>query len=250
MNLVNTIYVSVSWVKDGSLKKKFLKELMEKKMNKLIKHLVDNNLDKIVEKSFLNCHVEGLHSIMLIESPEQTIRLFVSQSNSKLVKNTEENIFEGRQTLAFHPHHCDITLHVIKGSLTNHIVERVSFDDPLYESRNLRKHRYFFANKYHYKSAIKDGSMEFLFSAKHLLKFIDSTLLHEKESLSLKANQIHTVTTFDPGYTAWFVYEGKEARDYMPVCYSTCEKEPDNSNLYRKATPEKIKFLLEASGLL
>lgn len=80
-------------------------------MKELIKHLVNNHLDTIVEKSFLNCHVMGLHSIMLLESPEKTIRLFVSDGNSKLRKNTEENILKGKQTLAFHPHHCNITLH-------------------------------------------------------------------------------------------------------------------------------------------
>lgn len=226
-------------------------------MKTLIKHLIENNLDSIVEKSFLNCHVKGLHSIMLLESPEQTIRLFVSEPSTPIAKNTKFNILErGVQTVAFHPHHCDITLHVVKGTVTNHIVEQVSIEDEIYNTRNPEKLKglgYFFAKKYFFESAIRseERTSKFKYSSTQMLRFIDSKDISEGSSLLLKATDIHTVTTYDIGTTAWFVYEGKEDPNYSPFCFNVCElSEETNPNLYKKPTVHQIRYLLEIAGLL
>lgn len=54
-------------------------------MNSLIKHLWENNRKEIISKSIKNCHVKGLHSIMLLQSKNKTIRMYISDYNSELV---------------------------------------------------------------------------------------------------------------------------------------------------------------------
>ena len=56
-------------------------------MKHLIKHLIDNHMENIISRSLKNCHCTGLHSIMLSESPEKTIRLFISDEKSEMYKN-------------------------------------------------------------------------------------------------------------------------------------------------------------------
>lgn len=47
-------------------------------MLSIIKHFVQNNYETVINKSFLNCHVHGLHSIMLHDVDGQRIRLFIT----------------------------------------------------------------------------------------------------------------------------------------------------------------------------
>src|SRR6478752_10393471 len=97
-------------------------------MKHLISHLIKNYLEEIVNKSLLHCHCKGLHSIMLLESPGKTIRLFISTPQSEMYKNlpetfnyekaTGESLFHSKKmSIAFHPHHCNVTLHVINGCI-------------------------------------------------------------------------------------------------------------------------------------
>ena len=42
-------------------------------MKQYIRHIITSNLDEVVEKSFLNCHLERVHSIMISDAPEKMI---------------------------------------------------------------------------------------------------------------------------------------------------------------------------------
>lgn len=207
-------------------------------MKNLIKHLIENNIDEIVSKSIYNCHVKGLHSIMLLECPEKTIRLYVCSPSSDMAKNYPERINEG-MSLAFHPHHCNLTLHCVKGNFLNwEVEERQDYDSLCLD-------------KYVYHSHIKEGEMSFEFISKGYLKTKEFRRVYEGQSVMMKANEIHSVACPIGEYTAWLVYEGKEDANYTSYCWTNSDPNTiDKSILYQKMTKEQIKYLLTQINLI
>ena len=93
-------------------------------MKTLIKHLLENNLEEILSKSLLHCHCLGVHSIILLNSTAKTIRLYVAEKGNELYRNQPSRVSSGLpMAVSFHPHHCNLTIHVVKGILLNWIVK-------------------------------------------------------------------------------------------------------------------------------
>lgn len=205
-------------------------------MKALVKHLIENNIDEIVSKSLLNCHVRGVHSIMLLECPEKTIRLYISMPDSEMYKNQPCNIKNGL-SVAFHPHHCNLTIECIKGFIWNTLVKEVDIG--------------YSVTKYIYKSKIKEGNMAFLKLKDTNVYFDKCTLLGAGNSISMLANEIHTVGCLKDAICAWFVYEWKEDKDYKPYCYTNVDPNKQVSeDLYIKPTKRQVIELLKKVDLL
>lgn len=206
-------------------------------MKTLIKHLLRNNSEEILAKSFFNCHCIGLHSIMLLESPGKTIRLYIAAEGNHLHLNLEKN-----QPLAFHPHHCDLTFEVIKGTLFNWIIKPE--DSELALSDELL---FGIKSKYYYKSHITTGTTEFMLCKGNDPVVTKSfTKLNVGDTVFMDATDIHTVVTRKDELTAWLVYEGKEDKDYIPYCWSNNPLMNEvNVELYQRfKTIEHIKHYL------
>lgn len=190
---------------------------------------------------------------MLIESPEQTVRLFFSDTNCDLQRNTIENIVDGKtQKLAFHSHHCNLTLHVVKGEITNYLVKEIEDFHILSEPGSTHC---FPASKYTFFSAIKnpqESETMFAYDGDACLRLIDKRLLKEGDTIFLNASDKHTVSTYPVGVSAWLVYEGTEDPNYTPICYSIMTEEwsRKKQDLYFRPTKEQVLQVLETSGLL
>lgn len=206
-------------------------------MKHLIKHLWKNNQEEIVSKSFLHCHVKNVHSIMFIDTPEKPIRLYISDLRNELFYNYPDNYKLRKMTTAFHPHHCALTLHCIKGDFMNWIVEE--------SAEGLS------ATKYLYHSQITEGQAKFEKQGDVFLKTLHHRLVNAGESLEMKATDIHTIACAPDAITAWFVYEGKENKDYQPLCWSNNELDNETlSGMYQKPTALDIERLLNSVGLI
>lgn len=215
-------------------------------MKNLIKHLLVNNLEEIQKKSLLNCHCMGLHSIMLLESPGKTIRLYVADIGNELYKNYPAVIHnKGILSLGFHEHHCNITLDVIKGELLNWriIQDEHRFDDfPGMLTR------------FKYQSAILNGSMEIIDTCERF-RFVTKTIerLPYGCSTHMNAKDIHTVACVPDQVTAWLVYEGLENNEYEPFIYHNADISTPNLmhslKLYQKPTYSQIIDLLRKAEL-
>jgi hypothetical protein len=195
-------------------------------MKNLIKHLLIENEKQILERSLKNCHVKGLHSIMLRERPGETIRLYIATNDHEL---------NNPLALAYHPHHCNLTIDVIRGRIYNWIAKV----DVNGEIR---------LNRYYYNSQITKGKIGFqLLQPEDRLKVIDKKRLWEREAAFMKASDIHTVIVDPFQEAAWMVYEGKEDERYQPFCWSSNDLENFNSEgLYQKfSSMKEIKDLLE-----
>ncbi len=189
-------------------------------MKNLIKHLLKENEEEIVAKSLFNCHIVGLHSIMLYECPGKTIRMFICDENHELFENS----------LAIHPHHCNITLHQIYGQMTNVIY---------YRDKSGEEYA-----KFKYTSGILEKEMKIEYIAEAKLKKVSERTLFPNFSISLSAQELHTVYCKKGEISAWLVYEGKEDINYDSVLYSKKWNIELDDRLYKKMTIEQITKLL------
>jgi len=214
-------------------------------MKHYIKSLWNNHREEIAGKSFLNCHCKNVHSIMLLDSPERTIRLYVADVGNTLYLNMSDNFPRLPMSVGFHAHHCDLILHCIKGMLMNWQVEDVT------EGNDVDNPDGFIIKKYLYDSKITCGKTQFQKAGESKLKTIKNKLILKDEAVSLKASDIHTVSCAPDQVTAWLVYEGKEDLDYKPYCWSNAKlEEEDLTGLYQKPTAHDVERLLILAGLL
>ncbi len=204
-------------------------------MKELVKHLWDNHSKEIVSKSLLNCQTQGLHSIMLLESPEKTIRLYVTDKEHNLYYNFPNRCQYG-MSVGFHPHHCNLTLLAHKGSILNWEVAVAKVGLPV--------------TKYAYKSQISDNEMSFSPIQVVRMHSKSQDWIAEGHSISMKANAIHTVAVQEGHIAAWFVFEGKEDLDYKPYCYTNSDPNQQTQGLYIKPTKNNIELILKNLDLI
>jgi hypothetical protein len=202
-------------------------------MKTLVTHLVREHLAEIANKSLLDCHVRGLHSIMLLDTPEQRVRLFVATERHELWRNTAESL----GSIAAHPHHCNITLHCIQGAFVN------------LEYAISKTGKYL---PYIYRSALLNGTGGFTKSQRNgPVALIGQRAVGVGDSLALPAYHIHSVSVPPGQRAAWFVYEGKEDAQYSSLSYSDQDLEQaDFQGLYGKMDEQQVISLLVEVGLL
>lgn len=208
-----------------------------------LKHLVKDNFQDIVESSYLNCHVKGVHSYMLIDYPGRSVRVFYATAQHDLGKNIAAAVNRSSNaepmSVAFHSHRRNLTLEVIQGTLTNITAFE---DDGCYDPQIL--------NKFKYESRILDGKMKFVKKGKGKLANKGPQKLNKGDYLHLPAQYFHTVAV-DPYTTcAWLVFEGAEDPGYTSECYSNADLENiSDEGLYIKPTEQQAQLHLSAIGL-
>jgi len=202
-------------------------------MKELVRHLLWNSLDEIVEKSIMHCHCRNVHSIMLLDCPEKVIRLYIATKGHELYKNYPNGIIANiPMSVGFHPHHCKLTLHVIKGALYNWQMK---------ESDNGG-----IFSKFLYKSKILEGQLKFEPLGESGLETVASGWIEEGESQNIEANVIHTVACDKTDIVAWLVYEGKEDNNYTPYLWTNHDiNQDDFSGMYQKMDKDTLFSLLD-----
>lgn len=209
-------------------------------MKEYIKHLLRESRVEITQKSLRHCHSPNLHSIMLVDKPEQRLRLFVTDVTHILWQNYRKPVVKLSTPLsiAFHPHHCNVTLHVLSGEITNWTV----FPD--FHQGELH------FNRYLYDSKITGGGSGFKRCGDLPLAHNDEVTYRAGESVYMKANEIHTVGVPRGKHAAWLVYEGREDPNYMPVCWSNVPLELLSlDGLYQPMSAYDLKNVLVMAGI-
>jgi hypothetical protein len=142
-------------------------------------------------------------------------------------------------TLAIHPHHCNLTLHCVKGSFINSEFKQAGFGGR------------FKLNKWLYRSAINEGEMKFKFIvANDGLDLVRHRTVWEGNSVYMAAKDLHTVIVPKGEVAAWLVYEGEEDPNYKPYCWSNADlNNLDTTGMYQRPTKEDIFRLLKQSAL-
>lgn len=177
-------------------------------MKQLIQHLWRFNKTEIIAKSKAHCHAINLHSIMLVDVPGSRIRLFYARPDHTLWRNLPETCADGL-SVGFHPHHCALTLAVVKGKITNWIVAETPF-------------RGMPVTKFKFNSPLRgqEGRFEAVKETRVTTQAAGLYEVNTGGSFVMSASALHTVYVQKGIAAAWFVFEGTEAKDYEPVCYS------------------------------
>lgn len=211
-------------------------------MQALIKHLVGADLSGIAARSIRNCHTVGLDSISLIvDGGKPVVRLFVAREEHDLWVN--DPALGQPLSIGYHAHHCDITLDVVHGRLFNHI-GRVGVHDGALQVR---------CGEYVFRSAIKDGGLGFARTGDAVLSVgYGSQGIAEGSSVFMGAEEIHTVSVRRGDVCAWFVYEGRENADHIPLCYTNNHGllAHPRSDLYERMTPGMVMESLRLARLV
>lgn len=203
-----------------------------------------SELSTIASKSLRDCHVKGLDSVMLDDTPGKRIRAYITRTDHEMWKNNVgvglSKTKDQPMSLAFHPHHCHLTLTPIFGTTWNVILREHKSTDRYGRSTYTR-----LLDEYKYVSQITEGKGGFVGTGMKKRFYIDwSGELYQ--STYMDAKEIHTIYTRRDATSAWFVHEHAEDPEYAGLNYSNTDLENwSAAELYKPMTVEYLQFLLD-----
>ena len=204
-------------------------------MNALIEHFLQNNRKEVLKDSIIHCHLKNVHSVMLLNSPGKMIRMFIAEPGNELWMNEPGTIVDN-QSVAFHSHHCNLTLKCVYGEFTN---------------RKLTEGNQEYIPSFKFQSHIKTGKGSFEKIGQKRIGFTLDETIKENQSIFLRAKDIHTIVTPKDAWAAWLVLEGKEDKNYDSTCYSYKDLTKEKfTGLYQKMTITKLNHLLKNIAIL
>lgn len=235
-------------------------------MKDLIQHLWSENREEIVERSLRNCHAHNLDSIMLLDTPGRRIRLFVAHPGHDLWRNKPDEFKRGEKlSIAFHAHHCNITIKVITGALGNWLVwnpqsgpitSRVFHNKRLAYQATQRIWANFggtiYLSKFRYVSGITNSTPAFIADGhKDTFKGSVIQLCNAGPAMFMSASMIHTVAVRRDESAAWLIFEGQEDSNYESVAWSNADlTQCSFDEMYKRMSESEICSALQDVGLL
>lgn len=191
-------------------------------------------LSAIIKSSLINCHAIGLDSIVLKPAPNM-VRIFIARGYEHTLWRNNPDTNEP-YSVGVHPHHCDITMVPLLGSIANIVLSSGSPTHKLHQFK--------------YRSTITgragDGSV-----FKYTGKDVRVSLHHQplRYPTQLLASALHTVYVPKGKWAAWMICEGREWPNYEPLTLSNHRLDTTYSatGLYK---PMTLKRLREYGGLL
>lgn len=195
----------------------------------------------LLEKSLLNCHVTGVHSLVLDQDESGYLtRMFIADKDHLLWHNGCGQTYKGWMPLsvAIHPHHTDIEIFPVFGYLWN--VEFSRKKHKAYKQGQLS------INRYSWRSEILGEGGKFRKSGSEILVLDKFRTLHCGFSYKMKSGALHTVYVTKGQVAAWVIKESEPADDYDHYNYSNADLtkwKPDG--LYQKPTLDDIEELLK-----
>lgn len=184
--------------------------------------------------SFLNCHMEGVHSLSVGTTEDgKLIRMFIAERHHRLWQNSMTHFAKGVQSLAFHNHKSDITIIPLSGVIYN-----ISL------SKRDRGEDNFVFDEFIYHSAIVDSNAGYFSKTGKSISL--GTKRHRvSQPLFLESETLHTIGVPINESASWLIIEGEDAdEDTEYLSYSAS----DLSNwspvgLYQEPSDAKVAEL-------
>ena len=181
------------------------------------------NMEEVAKNSLINCHTVGLDSIMFQETEHQSVRLFIARKNHDMWKNTWGHTY----SIGLHPHHRDITIIPLQGTVANVELCR--------EGATEKFHCYNYESPIIGESAGGFKKLEGVYELG-----LTSKLL--KYPTFMPATMLHSVWVPKGESASWYVIGGKENPHHRGVTYSNdpALESFDFGKLYQ---PMSVKYL-------
>ena len=191
--------------------------------------IIEENWDLILEKSRKNCHIRGLHSLVLCQREDGGyIRIFYTMSDHEMYNNN---------ALAIHPHHRGLTLKWLWGNPTNYFMEMKERPGGEY-------------SKYKFHSSILNDKGGFVLENEQqyiAVPVVTSHMSAMDNVIGMDSRTLHTMTVPKSTHAAWMVTEHpNECEAYDGRCYSTQDLTKwKDDNLYTPFTEDDIAEFME-----
>lgn len=153
-------------------------------------------------KNLLNCHSIGLHSFPISFENGLYRRVFYASENHNLWKTNPLEI-------AIHPHHVDIKITVLDGTLNNLVYEKSPDGEELMSFK--------------WNSEILNGNGGFERIGSERLKCTEVDMLGKGDYVTMPACKMHTVYVSKGEKCVWLIEEYKPTCDYFPINYSNVD---------------------------
>lgn len=162
---------------------------------KLIKKILDN-LDTIpdatLEMSYLNCHMSGLHSVVLNNNMGRLTRMFITETTHQMYRNLGTRA----PALGIHDHKYDLTLTSIIGNAIN-----VNFTAEKTQQRLGNIKQWVFEDQKPYETMVRDEIIK-----QSSIEMIDL------DGVFIDKDALHTVYVPQGQRAIWLVEEGEEVK--------------------------------------
>lgn len=202
----------------------------------MIKVLLRHHIERIAAlgyndqtyKGLMNCHVEGVHSVVLHDETQNRLRLFYATKSHQLWRNSYPHAWN--MALAVHPHHCKVWLTQIFGHIENQKFLMAPDETGPYHLCE-------------YVSGVLKEEGKLIDTGK---RYRAESMVLEKigpTGVEMRASERHSIYVPRGHEAAWFVLEGQEDKDYKSVCYTT-NPQFSPTLLYRKMDPIQICGML------
>lgn len=216
-------------------------------MHKGIKAILKSNKHDLCSRSYVNYHFPFMSSIMISDTPGQSIRLFHVRSGHKLYSSAPiANLSapkKGDSTtvdlpVAIHAASRDHVIEVLCGNLEFQRFYKVDHGT----------NNNFPVNRYAYKSFVIDGQAGFkkIGSEEHIAG--ERIAMKAGDSTSFASEALRSFTIPSGQIAAWLVYEtGEYNSSYQKQCYSNSDLEKLNfDGLYGEMTMEQYNNVLKS----
>lgn len=184
--------------------------------------------------SFLNCHMEGVHSLSVgTTEGGKLIRMFIAERHHRLWQNSMTHFAKGVQSLAFHNHKSDITIIPLNG-----IIYNISLSKRDQEEDN------FVFDEFIYHSAIVDSNAGYFRKTGKSI-FMGTKRRRVSQPLFLEADTLHTIGVPVNTSASWLILEGNdEDEDAEYLSYSASDlSEWSPVGLYQEPSDAKVAEL-------
>ena len=174
-------------------------------MNNRIKDIV-NNADIeyqnwILNNSYKDCHIKGLHSIAINSNDGYLSRVFITDDNHELTKDA----------IAVHSHRYSLGITVLKGYIHHRLYFPTKDVFPYNDAIRLQSFRY--------HSKLNENKGCFSKYGGSMLFDTNLSVLHPNSYIYLKSSDLHDVYCLQQ-VNAWLCVEGKDNYSYNNIVYS------------------------------
>lgn len=183
-----------------------------------------------------NCHVKGLHSVVLAkhEDGRPALRVFTTSRDHELWMNRPSLLLQGHaMSLAAHAHRADLRLSRVNG----YVKQVILLPDP---------RGYVPLQQFHYRSHLLTGNGGFTATGKTVKMHMESYELTVDE---MPAALMHTVYVPKGEKATWLVEEGDLSSEYDEMLYSNADLTTFDFSDFYKPMSEASKAIVLRGAL-
>ena len=216
-----------------------------------------DTLETIAKRSLVNCHVLGMHSVVVNVTNGKLQRIFCAEKNHMLWFNKPNMFghFPMSLSLGFHGHHSKLTFEPIFGEWDNITIKKdedgvEAAKDAVWELN----HCPIKLSGFKWNSPILTGEKGFFTEVEKDVVFRKPEIAKMAPGcqLTMEGSLMHTVSVLRGEEAAWMVNEQKTYAEHDGLCWSNVPLDKQFScdkRFYQPMSVEKCKEILERCGV-